>query len=69
MIRGRVIQFDARRGYGKIRGPRFNAFVHKVDLVDVLALHAGQHVEFEVLETERGPRAITVRPLGPEPWT
>jgi cold shock CspA family protein len=38
-------------------------FVHQDHLVDVLALSPGQRVTFELIETERGPRAVNVRPV------
>ena len=63
---GRVHHWDPRGLFGKITGDdRVVYFVHRDDLVDVLALAFGQRVEFSPLETPRGPRAIEVRPCEP----
>lgn len=63
---GWVVQFNAQRAYGKIRADRQEFCVHRDDLLDVLTLTPGQRVEFQLIETECGRRAIEVRPLD---WT
>jgi cold shock CspA family protein len=57
-----VLHFDGRRGFGKLWSiERRSVFVHRDDLVDVLALEPGQRVEFDVVESDRGPRAANVK--------
>jgi len=60
---GWVVHFNSQRAYGKVRADRQEVFVHRDDLLDVLTLTPGQRVEFRVVETERGRRAIDVRPV------
>jgi cold shock CspA family protein len=63
MLQGHVVHFNAARGFGKIRGDdRRQYFAHRDDLLDVCELRVGQRVEFEPVETVRGPRAEHVRP-------
>lgn len=59
---GHCVHWNAGRAFGKIRGDdRREVFVHRDDLVDVLALTRGQRVEFDPTEAPRGPRATRVR--------
>jgi len=58
---GWVVHFNSQRAYEKIRADRQEFFVHRDDLLDVLTLTPAQRVEFRVVETERGRRAIDVR--------
>ena len=64
---GRVLVWFPERGYGKIRGhqgaDRRSYFAHASELVEVLALTPGLLVEFNVVETGKGPRAVEVIPL------
>jgi cold shock CspA family protein len=58
------VKYDIGRAFGKVwvvgRG---EVFVHRDDLIDVLALRPGQRVELCVIDAGRGPRAIDVRPV------
>jgi uncharacterized membrane protein YsdA (DUF1294 family)/cold shock CspA family protein len=63
-MKGIVIKFDPQKGYGFIRSPeaREDVFVHVSDVQGRTPLHVGQHVEFQVVQTEKGLRAVQVVP-------
>ncbi|KIR66889.1 MULTISPECIES: cold-shock protein [Micromonospora] len=68
MLTGRVVRFDEVRGYGFIApdGGGDDVFVHANTVDgDKWALGPGVPVEYEAVENERGPKALTVRVLGP----
>ncbi|QDV37355.1 DUF1294 domain-containing protein [Tautonia plasticadhaerens] len=62
--RGVVVSFDRERGFGFIRSPALaeDAFVHASSVVGGEELRPGQQVRFLVEESDRGPRAVRVRP-------
>ncbi|MBM4466264.1 MAG: DUF1294 domain-containing protein [Chloroflexi bacterium] len=61
---GIVIKFDPQKGYGFIRSQeaREDMFVHISDVQGRIPLRIGQHVEFQVVQTGRGSRAVRVVP-------
>ncbi|WP_405987773.1 cold-shock protein [Streptomyces sp. NBC_00986] len=66
---GRIIRYDDARGYGFIvpRGGGRDVFVHANDfLSDRTLLRPGVLVRFDVCESERGLRAVTVSPVEDE---
>ncbi len=67
-MRGTVKWFSDARGYGFIAGETGDFFVHQknVCMDGYRKLESGQHVEFDIEETEKGPTAINVHP-GPVP--
>lgn len=82
-MRGRVKWFDPKKGYGFIQCPGYeDIFVHysSIRQQGFKTLDDGEEVEFELLQSERGPQAINVLRLGggdaweergephPEPW-
>ena len=62
ILRG-VVRHWSEKGYGKIASGGCTYFVHRTELVDVTALAPGQRVQFTAVDTERGPRAVDVRPI------
>ncbi|WP_320068584.1 cold shock domain-containing protein [Micromonospora sp. RTGN7] len=70
MLSGRVVRFDEVRGYGFITPDNGgdDVFVHANTVDgDKWALAPGVPVEYESVENDRGPKALTVRVLGPAP--
>ncbi len=66
MASGKLVSFDAARGFGFIRpedgGP--DVFVHVNDIgLGEDELRQGRIFEFEVTEGDRGPKAINLRSL------
>jgi CspA family cold shock protein len=67
---GRVKWFNEGKGYGFIEyqgGEEVkDVFVHYSGIqgAGFKTLHENQQVEFELIEGEKGPKAVNVRPLG-----
>lgn len=65
MAQGRIKKIIYDRGFGFVRGDDGNeVFFHRTELntVDFDALEEGQAVEFEVVNSPKGPRARNLRP-------
>ncbi|MEV0354586.1 cold shock domain-containing protein [Nocardia sp. NPDC050697] len=67
---GKLVSFDASRGFGFIRpedgGP--DVFVHVNDIgLDEDELRQGRVFEFDMTEGDRGPKAINLTTAGPAP--
>lgn len=69
-MKGTVIKFDPARGYGFIRaaGLEKDVFVHIGDVSTRTALAVGQRVTFDVEMTNKGARAVRVKP-GARSWS
>jgi CspA family cold shock protein len=61
MPQGRVKRYERNAGYGFIETEQGDLFVHHTALRDRELLLAGQQVEFQVEQGDRGPRAVNVR--------
>lgn len=64
MPQGRVKRYERNNGFGFIETPEGDLFVHYSALKDREYLLEGQQVEFEVEQSDRGPRAVDVRVTG-----
>lgn len=68
MAEGTVKWFDNEKGFGfiEIDGSEEDAFVHYSDIeMDGFAtLKEGQKVSYELQHSEKGPKAVDVRPVG-----
>ena len=64
---GRVKWFDPRKGYGfiELEDGSGDVFVHFSDILGegYRTLEEGQKVRFEILESEKGPKAVKVERL------
>jgi CspA family cold shock protein len=68
MQKGEIKWYDQNKGYGFIKpdeGER-DIFLHSAGIApdSPRTFGAGDRVEFEVLDTPRGPRAVNVRKTG-----
>lgn len=64
LLRSKVKWFDSQKGYGFIRREgETDVFVHYTAIVQegYRTLNDGEDVEYEIVETERGPQARNVR--------
>lgn len=70
MLKGKVRWFDPDKGYGMIQADDDDrrVFVHFADIdgEERNSLGVADRVEFELLETPNGPRAIKVRKIPAE---
>ena len=63
-MKGTVKWYNDRKGYGFIQGEDGeDVFVHRTALPMGLFLNEGDKVEFEVEESDRGPKAANVKKL------
>ncbi len=70
MIKGQVIYYSYKRGFGKIKGNESEKefFVHFSDIQSKpKKLQKNDLVEFDILETEKGPKAINVTIINGRP--
>ncbi|MFI0796393.1 cold-shock protein [Micromonospora rubida] len=70
MLRGKVVRFDEVRGYGFIAPDDGgdDVFVHANTVDgDKWTMVPGVPVEYEAVESDRGPKALTVRVTGGAP--
>jgi len=66
-LTGRVKWFDAQKGYGFIeREGERDVFVHfsVIQMEGYKTLDDGEEVEFDIVESDRGPQAANVTRLG-----
>jgi CspA family cold shock protein len=67
MLKGRVKWFNAQKGYGFIeRDGEDDVFVHysAIQQEGYKTLEDGEEVEFELVQSDRGPQAANVLRLG-----
>jgi len=63
-MKGTVQWFNPRKGYGFIQGEDGkDVFVHQTAIPMGLYLNEGDEVEFEVEQSDRGPRAEEIQKL------
>jgi CspA family cold shock protein len=64
MAKGTVKRWLSMRGYGFITAEDGrDVFVHNSEIQGKNSLKEGEKVEFEVIDTGRGPKAVKVKPL------
>jgi len=61
-MKGQVKFFNREKGYGFITVGDIDYFVHITDVEDEESLEEDQLVEFEAVDTEKGPKALNVVP-------
>ncbi|MEA2055482.1 MAG: cold shock domain-containing protein [Candidatus Thermoplasmatota archaeon] len=61
-MKGTVKWYNARKGYGFIEGEDGKEiFVHRTAIPEDIALNDGDQVEYEIEESDRGPKAKDVK--------
>jgi len=64
MAKGTVKRWLSMRGYGFITAEDGkDVFVHNSEIQGKNSLKEGEKVEFEIVDTGRGPKAVRVKPL------
>ena len=63
-LKGTVKWYNARKGYGFIQcEDGSDVFVHRSSISPGVFLNEGDDLEFDLEETDRGPKAVNVRKL------
>ncbi len=63
-MKGIVKWYNSRKGYGFIGGDDgVDVFVHRTSIPAGTFLNEGDKVEFEVEDSEKGPKAVNVKKL------
>jgi CspA family cold shock protein len=61
-VKGTIARWFDFKGYGfiNVEGQEKDLFVHTSDVKGIPSPQIGDSVEFEVMESDRGPRAVKV---------
>jgi len=63
-MKGTIKWYNARKGYGFVQGEDGkDVFIHRTALPGGVFLNEGDKVEFEVEESDRGPKATNIKKL------
>jgi len=61
-MKGTIKWYNARKGYGFVQGEDGkDIFVHRSSVPEGIFLNEGDAVEYEVEDSDRGPKAINIK--------
>ena len=63
-MKGKVKWYNFRKGYGFIEGEdKKDVFVHNTAIPKGTLLKEGDQIEYEIEDSDRGPKAINIKKL------
>jgi len=63
-MKGKIKWYNSRKGYGFIEGEdKKDIFVHRDSIPDGTVLNEGDQVEYEIEDSDKGPKATNVKKL------
>ncbi len=64
-MKGTIKWYNTRKGYGFILGEDGkDIFLHRTAVPDDMRLNEGDKVEYEIEDSERGPKAVNIKKKG-----
>ena len=63
-MKGKIKWYNSRKGYGFIEGEdKKDIFVHRDSIPDGTVLNEGDQVEYEIEDSDKGPKATNLKKL------
>ena len=63
-MKGKIKWYNSRKGYGFIEGEdKKDIFLHRDSIPDGTVLNEGDQVEYEIEDSDKGPKATNLKKL------